>query len=207
LPTLEDIKLGALLRGLDPAGIAEVVQVARFGADALNSVFRLEGRVGERLVYRGKETSFEFFEAGRTYAFNADGALLRLASEACCIRLAPLFRPQSGRQRLADRGAPTSDHGRLRRDAASPAPAILAGGRSRRRQGDPARLHQGDRRLREARRADRHAVEEPHPHVRPPRQSANAQSLQMRGRVEEYERLTGAIRKSTKRDKPENRDN
>src|ERR1700738_941611 len=33
---LEEIKPGARLRGLDPEGIAEVVQVARFGADALN---------------------------------------------------------------------------------------------------------------------------------------------------------------------------
>ena len=30
LPTLEEIKPGARLRGLDPAGIADVVQVARF---------------------------------------------------------------------------------------------------------------------------------------------------------------------------------
>src|SRR6202043_2601438 len=71
LPTLEDIKPGARLRRLEPAGIAEVVQVACFGADALNLVFRVEGRVGECLVYRGEETSFEFFEVGRTYAFNA----------------------------------------------------------------------------------------------------------------------------------------
>ncbi len=45
----EDIKPGARLRGLDSAGIAEVVQVSRFGADALNLVFRVHGRVAERL--------------------------------------------------------------------------------------------------------------------------------------------------------------
>src|SRR5260221_14455415 len=93
LPTFDDIKPGARLRGLDPAGLAEVVQVARFGADALNLVFRVDGRVGERLVYRGEESSFEFVEAGRTYAFDADGGLLRLASEAYRIRLAYLFDP------------------------------------------------------------------------------------------------------------------
>jgi hypothetical protein len=70
-----------------------VVQVARFGADALNLVFRVDGRVGERLVYRGEETSFEFVEAGRAYTFDADGGLLRLASEAYRIRLAHLFDP------------------------------------------------------------------------------------------------------------------
>jgi SNF2-related domain len=91
--TLDDIKPGSRLRGIDPAGVAEVVQVARFGPDALNLVFRVNGRVGERLVYRGEESGFEFLEAGRSYAFDADGALLRLASEAYRIRLAYLFDP------------------------------------------------------------------------------------------------------------------
>src|SRR6476619_7624358 len=89
----EDIKPGARLRGLDPAGIAEVVQVARFGPDALNLVFRVDGRVGERLVYRGEEAGFEFIETGHAYAFDADASLLRLASEAYRIRLAHLFDP------------------------------------------------------------------------------------------------------------------
>jgi hypothetical protein len=33
---LEEIKPGSRLRGLDPEGVAGIVQVARFGADALN---------------------------------------------------------------------------------------------------------------------------------------------------------------------------
>jgi hypothetical protein len=89
----DDIKPGSRLRGLDSAGIAEVVQVTRFGADALNLVFRVDGRVGERLVYRGEETSLEPVAGGRAYAFDADGGLLRLASEAYRIRLAHLFDP------------------------------------------------------------------------------------------------------------------
>jgi len=44
-------------------------------------------------VYRGEETGFEFVSAGRAYAFDADGGLLRLASEAYRIRLAHLFDP------------------------------------------------------------------------------------------------------------------
>src|ERR1044071_8470341 len=89
----DDIKPGCRLRGLDADNVAEVVQVARFGADALNVVFRANGRVGERLVYRGEETSFELVESGRAFGFDADGALLRLASEAYRIRLAHLFDP------------------------------------------------------------------------------------------------------------------
>ena len=93
MATFDDIKPGARLRGLDTAGMAEVVRVARFGPDALNLVFRVNGRVGERLVYRGEDVGFEFLEAGRSYAFDADGALLRLASEAYRLRLAHLFDP------------------------------------------------------------------------------------------------------------------
>jgi hypothetical protein len=91
--SLEKIQPGSRLRGLDPEGIAEVVQVARFGVDAINLVFRVNGRVGERLVYRGEETAFEQIDAGRGYGFDADGGLLRLASEAYRIRLAYLFDP------------------------------------------------------------------------------------------------------------------
>ena len=93
MATFEDIQAGARLRGLDAAGVADIVQVTRFGPDALNLVFRVGGRMGERLVYRGEEIGFEALEAGRTYAFDADGGLLRLASEAYRLRLAHLFDP------------------------------------------------------------------------------------------------------------------
>ena len=46
----EDIRPGCRLRGLDPSGVSEIVQVARFGPDALNVVFRVDGRVDQRLV-------------------------------------------------------------------------------------------------------------------------------------------------------------
>jgi len=41
----------------------------------------------------GRKGGFDFLETGRTYAFDADGGLLRLASEAYRIRLAYLFDP------------------------------------------------------------------------------------------------------------------
>jgi superfamily II DNA or RNA helicase len=91
--TFEEIKPGVRLKGLDSSGLAEVVSVSKFGKDAVNLVFRVDGKVAERLVYRGEESSFELLTAGRSYAFDADGALLRLASEAYRIRLAHLFDP------------------------------------------------------------------------------------------------------------------
>ena len=99
MTVFENIKPGSRLRGLSPSGLAEIVQVTQFGPDALNVVFRVDGRVGERLVMRGEEAGFEFVEAGRTYAFDADGGLLRLASEAYRIRLAYLLTPTSPSQR------------------------------------------------------------------------------------------------------------
>jgi hypothetical protein len=86
----DEIRPGVRLRGLDAGGMAEVVQVTRLGADALNLVFRVNGRVAERLVYRGEETAFELIAAGRAFGFDADGGLLRLASEA--YRIQPLTR-------------------------------------------------------------------------------------------------------------------
>ncbi len=88
---LEKLKPGARLRGLEPGCVAEIVQVALFGADALNLIYRVNGRVGERLAHRGEETAFEIVESGRTYAFDADGGLVRMASESGHIRLAHLF--------------------------------------------------------------------------------------------------------------------
>lgn len=69
----DDLQPGARVRGLVPNGVAEIVQVSRFGADALNLVFRADDKVGERLLYRGEESAFEFVEGGRAYAFDADG--------------------------------------------------------------------------------------------------------------------------------------
>jgi len=93
MASFDEIKPGVRLEGLDPSGTAEVVQVSRFGPDALNLVFRANGKVGERLVYRGDEAVFTVIKPGRTYGFDADGGLLRLASEAYRIRLAYLFDP------------------------------------------------------------------------------------------------------------------
>jgi hypothetical protein len=75
LSTIDQIQPGARLKGLDPGGIAEVVHVAGFGGDALNVVYRVNGKVGERLHYREEETGLESIETGRRYAFEADGNL------------------------------------------------------------------------------------------------------------------------------------
>jgi hypothetical protein len=66
LARFDDLKPGARVRGLACGSIPEIVQVSRFGADALNIVFRADGRVGERLIYRGEEAAFDSIVPGRT---------------------------------------------------------------------------------------------------------------------------------------------
>ncbi len=43
-------------------GSAEIVRLARFGPDAINIVFRANGRVSERLLRRGEEAGFELVD-------------------------------------------------------------------------------------------------------------------------------------------------
>ena len=90
---LHDIAPGARISGLEGAKIAEVVSISRFGNDAINVIYRLDGHVRERLVLRGEEVGLELAETGRHFIFDADGSLMRLASEAYRIRLAHLFDP------------------------------------------------------------------------------------------------------------------
>jgi hypothetical protein len=54
----EDLKPGARLLGLDPAGIAEVVQVARFGSDALNLGWTAELANASSIVVRKAVSSY-----------------------------------------------------------------------------------------------------------------------------------------------------
>lgn len=91
--SLEALRPGARVTGIDPGHTAEIVSVSNFGPDAVNVVFRANGKVGERLVFRDEATTFKIETAGRRFGFDADGALVRLASEALRVRLAHLFDP------------------------------------------------------------------------------------------------------------------
>src|SRR3954467_14592336 len=90
---LEQIRPGGRIRGLDASGIAEVVSASWFGSDTLDVIYRVDGRVGQRLLFRSEENSIEVVAGGRAFGFDGDGHLLRLASEAMRIRLAHLFDP------------------------------------------------------------------------------------------------------------------
>lgn len=93
MSVFDEIRPGARVKGLDAAGVSEIVSVAKFGPDAINLVYRVGGRVAERLLFRSEEFGLEILTGGRAYSFDADAGLLRLASEAYRIRLAHLFDP------------------------------------------------------------------------------------------------------------------
>lgn len=94
MASLEDLKAGASVKGLTPNGIATVVQVHWFGDQAVEVTFKDgRGELRNRLVYRNEEPNLEIVTAGRPWAFDGDGKLLRLVSEAYRIHLAHLFDP------------------------------------------------------------------------------------------------------------------
>lgn len=82
------------MRGVVADLPVSVVAVRWHGTSALTLTYRdSSGRVDERLVYREDEPSLELVAASRAWAFDGDGHLFRLISEARRIQLAYLFDP------------------------------------------------------------------------------------------------------------------
>jgi superfamily II DNA or RNA helicase len=91
---LEHLQRGSQVRGIIPHQIVTLIDVEWSGANAVTVVYRRgDGKVGDTLLYRENETTLEVVQAERLWAFDVDGALLRLVSEAYRIHLAHLFDP------------------------------------------------------------------------------------------------------------------
>ena len=91
---LEEIKNGASVRGIASAQPVHVVSVDWIGDQAINVVYRdHNGSVAEAVLYRDDEHRLEVEQGGRPWSFDADGALLRLVTEANRIKLAHYFDP------------------------------------------------------------------------------------------------------------------
>jgi superfamily II DNA or RNA helicase len=94
MTVLEDIKSGAMVRGIAPGQVVEVVSVDWIGDQAVNVVYRVPGgSVSETTLYRDDEHRLGVEARGRAWTFDADGALLRLVTEANRIKLAHYFDP------------------------------------------------------------------------------------------------------------------
>lgn len=91
---LEDIKRNALVKGLNPSGVVSILNVQWHGSDVVEVTYRdLSGKDHSELLFRDRETDLEITEAGTPWAFDSDGELFRLVSEAYRIRMAYLFDP------------------------------------------------------------------------------------------------------------------
>jgi superfamily II DNA or RNA helicase len=91
---LEDIKKDAQIRGILPDEIVRIVQTEPVGDNAVTVYYKdNQGRLGEQMLFRSDEARLELAQAGRPWAFDADGADFKLGLEALRIRLAHLFDP------------------------------------------------------------------------------------------------------------------
>lgn len=94
MASLEDIKPGSRVAGLAPGAAVDVVSVEWIGNQAVNVVYRsASGTPAETTLYRDDEHRLNIETAGRRWSFDADGALLRLVTEANRIKLAHFFDP------------------------------------------------------------------------------------------------------------------
>ena len=91
---LEDLTRDASVRGILPDRLITVVDVKWHGSNVVELTYKDgSGHLGNELIYRDREPTFEVISSGRAWSFDGDGALFRLASEAHRIRLAYLFDP------------------------------------------------------------------------------------------------------------------
>ena len=80
---LEDLKNGAVVQGIVPSQPVEIVSVDWIGQQAVNLVYRVPGgSVAETTLYRDDEHRLSVETRGHAWSFDADGALLRLVTEA-----------------------------------------------------------------------------------------------------------------------------
>ena len=79
---LEELTLGASVRGILPDAIVTVVSVERYVSEALELTYKTSvGKVANELLYRHDESRIEIAEEGRPWSFDGDGGLFRLVSE------------------------------------------------------------------------------------------------------------------------------
>lgn len=91
---LEDLTVGASVRGVSPTGPVRILLTEWYGDIGVKVSYELApGRVEQEVLYRDAEPRLELEQPGRAWSFDGDGQSLRLASEAKRIKLAHLFDP------------------------------------------------------------------------------------------------------------------
>ena len=88
---LEEIIPGARIKGILAGEIVEIIAARSYGPDAVEITYKSNGGgVEQTIVFRSTEATLELEAQSRRFAFDGDGHLMRLASEALRIRLAHL---------------------------------------------------------------------------------------------------------------------
>ncbi len=91
---MEDLTVGSSVSGLVNNESVEIIAVKWYGNSVLNVTFKnSRGQLADQLVYREDEERFEILSDNLPWSFDADGDIVRLASEAYRINLAHLFDP------------------------------------------------------------------------------------------------------------------
>ena len=91
---LEDLKTGALVRGVISNSVVTVIQTKWYGSDVMELTYKDgSGNLGSELLYRHREPDLEIVSTSIPWSFDADGSMFRLVSEAHRIRMAHLFDP------------------------------------------------------------------------------------------------------------------
>ena len=94
LAKLEELTKGAQVKGIIPGGLVSVVDIKWHGSDVVELTYKDQsGKPDVTLLYRDREPTLEVADSGLPWGFDADGAHLRLVSEAYRIKLAYLFDP------------------------------------------------------------------------------------------------------------------
>jgi SNF2 family DNA or RNA helicase len=91
---LEDLKRGALIKGILPSGSVTVIDMHWHGSDVVELTYKdADGKPGNQLLLRDREPTLEVEAPGTPWAFDSDGEAFRLVSEAFRIHMAYLFDP------------------------------------------------------------------------------------------------------------------
>ena len=94
MTTIDNVKPGAMIRGVVPGHSVQAVSVDWIGNQAINLVYREPGGgVSETTLYRDDEYRLVIDARGRSWSFDGDGNSLRLVTEANRIALAHHFDP------------------------------------------------------------------------------------------------------------------
>ncbi len=91
---LEDVTVGSSVLGVVAGEPVSIVAVQWYGTAVIEITYKNnKGALGTQLLYREDEPGLEVQDSSLPWSFDADGAQMRLASEAYRISLAHLFAP------------------------------------------------------------------------------------------------------------------